>query len=124
MNYRNWSKSSPDVQTESDIIGIVAGTLGVSKYLDIIHKVQKLIADAGKKSYLLLVGKVSNEKLCNFPEIDLFVLIACPFSVMLDSVNYFKDVITPFECEMACEDADWTGKYSTDFGVLLGKQDI
>ncbi|GLE08038.1 hypothetical protein PINS_up018934 [Pythium insidiosum] len=62
---------------EAQIIGILMGTLGVSKYLDVVHSLQRLIKQSGRKSYLFVVGKVNVPKLANYAEIDAFVLVAC-----------------------------------------------
>lgn len=56
--------------------GIVVGTLGVAGYLEAAEQVRQLAHAAGKKTYTLLMGKPSPVKLANFPEVDIFVLIA------------------------------------------------
>ncbi len=33
----------------------------------------------------------------------MFVLVACPENTMIDSKNYYRPVITPFELEVALE---------------------
>lgn len=58
--------------------GIVVGTLGVAGFRDAIDAVRNLAQAAGKKTYTLLMGKPSPAKLANFPEIDIFVLVADP----------------------------------------------
>ncbi|KAK3091498.1 hypothetical protein FSP39_020269 [Pinctada imbricata] len=59
-------------------------------------------------------------KLANFMEIDVFVLVACPENSLLDTSEFYKPVVTPFEMEMACNsDREWTGNYVTDFRSLL-----
>lgn len=57
-------------------VGIVVGTLGVAGYLQAAEKVRAMTQAAGKKTYTLLMGKPSPVKLANFPEVDVFVLIA------------------------------------------------
>ena len=56
--------------------GIVVGTLGVAGYLSAAEEVRALARSAGKKTYTFLVGKPSPVKLANFPEVDIFVLVA------------------------------------------------
>ena len=60
----------------SNIIGIVAGTLGVDRYLDVIQGVKRLIDGSGRKSYTFVVGKINVPKLSNFAEIEAFVLVS------------------------------------------------
>lgn len=107
----------------SEIIGIVVGTLGVERYLDAINRLKTLIKEAGKKYYLILIGKINDPKLANFSEIDIFVSVACPFTSIVDSSNFIKDVITPFEADIALSiGKEWTGKYSTEFKSILDGQ--
>lgn len=105
---------------DANIVGIVAGTLGVSRTRDIITHLKALVKDAGKKSYTFVVGKLNVAKLANFLEVDVFVLVACPQNTLVDSKDFLKPVVTPFEMEVACNQArEWTGDYVTDFLQLL-----
>ena len=52
--------------------------------------------------YTIAVGKLNVPKIANFLEIDVFVLVACPENSLLDSRDFFKPVITPYELELAC----------------------
>ncbi|ELR25502.1 diphthamide biosynthesis protein 2, putative [Acanthamoeba castellanii str. Neff] len=105
---------------DADIIGIVAGTLGVSKYLQIMDHMKRLIKAAGKKYYTFVVGKLNPHKLANFEHIDIFVLVACPENSLIDSKEFFKPVITPYELELALtKGKEWTGEYITDFSEIL-----
>lgn len=56
--------------------GIVVGTLGVAGFLQAAEEVRRLARAAGKKTYTLLMGKPNPAKLANFPEVDIFVMIA------------------------------------------------
>jgi diphthamide biosynthesis protein 2 len=62
---------------------------------------KQIITAAGKKFYTIVVGKLNVPKLANFSEIDLFVLIAGPENTLMDSRDYFKPIVTPFEVEIA-----------------------
>ncbi|GLD94235.1 hypothetical protein PINS_up002846 [Pythium insidiosum] len=105
---------------EAQIIGILMGTLGVSKYLDVVHSLQRLIKQSGRKSYLFVVGKVNVPKLANYAEIDAFVLVACQQNSLMDSKEYFKPIVTPYELQLALSDSDeWTGQFKTDFHEVL-----
>ena len=54
------------------------GTLGVAGFREAVDAVRALARRAGKRTYTLLVGKPSPAKLANFPEIEVFVLVADP----------------------------------------------
>ena len=58
--------------------GILVGTLGVAGYRGVVEMVRKAAKGAGKKTYTVLMGKPSPYKLANFPEIEVFVMIADP----------------------------------------------
>lgn len=105
---------------DAKIVGILIGTLGVSNYLDIFNRLKVLLKKAGKKAYSFIVGKVNVAKLANFMEIDIFVLVACPENTLLDSSEFYKPVVTPYEMELACNSKrEWTGDYVTEFSQLL-----
>lgn len=102
-------------------IGILVGTLGVSRYRDIIDKIITSIKVSGKRPYTFLVGKPNVAKLANFPEIDAFVLVACPENSIVGSKEFMQPVVTPFELDVALNrDRDWdTGEFHADFQDLL-----
>ena len=50
---------------------------------------------------------------------DVYVLIACPESSLLDSKEFYKPIVTPFELEIALNpERKWDGAYSSDFNDL------
>lgn len=105
---------------DAGVVGILVGTLGVASYLAIIDRLKESIRRAGKKSYMFAMGKLNVAKLANFMEIDIYVLVACPENSLLDSSEFYRPVVTPFEMEMACNSSrEWTGEYVTDFKDLL-----
>ncbi|XP_037829014.1 2-(3-amino-3-carboxypropyl)histidine synthase subunit 2 isoform X1 [Kryptolebias marmoratus] len=105
---------------DAGVVGILVGTLGVAEYLAVIQQLKEAIRRAGKRSYVFAVGKPNVPKLANFPEIDVFVLVACPENSLLDSGEFFKPVVTPFEMEVACNrKRAWSEEYVTDFRHLL-----
>ncbi|KAI8811462.1 putative diphthamide synthesis protein-domain-containing protein [Cladochytrium replicatum] len=110
----------------SKVIGIVVGTLGVGSYLSIIEHLKSLIKKSGRKPYVLAVGKPNPAKLANFLEIDVFVLVACPENSLLDTKEFLKPIVTPFELTLALggKDSEWTpgvGDYVTEFGTLMSR---
>ncbi|RCH78273.1 Diphthamide biosynthesis protein 2, partial [Rhizopus stolonifer] len=105
---------------DADTIGIVVGTLGVASYLNIIEHLKKVIKAAGKKSYLFVMGKLNVAKMANFMEVDCYVLVSCPENSLIDSKEFYRPIVTPFELEIALiRDMEWTGNYITDFSKLL-----
>lgn len=75
---------------------------------------------SGRKSYLFVVGKVNVPKLANYAEIDAFVLVACQQNTLMDSKEFYKPIVTPFELQLALSSSDeWTGEFKTDFREVL-----
>ncbi|XP_064624957.1 2-(3-amino-3-carboxypropyl)histidine synthase subunit 2-like isoform X2 [Lineus longissimus] len=109
-----------DMAKDAKIIGIVAGTLGVADYLEIINRLKSIIKEAGKKSYTFVMGKVNVPKMANFLEIDVFVLVACPENSMIDSREFYKPILTPYEMEVACNrNREWDGTLLSDYREIL-----
>lgn len=105
---------------DAERIGILVGTLGVANFNDVIDRLRSQIKKAGKKSYTFLVGKLNPQKLANFPEVEVFVLVACPETSFPDSSEFFQSVVTPYELEIALNSSrEWGGQYYTDFRDLL-----
>ncbi|XP_062504438.1 2-(3-amino-3-carboxypropyl)histidine synthase subunit 2-like isoform X2 [Corticium candelabrum] len=105
---------------DAKVIGIIVGTLALGNILAIIERLSRVIKNAGKKSYLFVVGKLNPAKLANFMEIDVFVLVAAPESSLLDLQEFYQPVVTPYELEMACiRCRQWTGEFITDYRELL-----
>ena len=107
---------------DAERIGILVGTLGVVKYRDIIDKCRDIIKSAGKRQYTFLVGKPNAPKLANFPEIDVFVVVACPLNsieLVIGNISkgrdrsgaeFLRPIITPYELDVALNPKQaWTG---------------
>ncbi|KAA8647448.1 hypothetical protein EYZ11_004070 [Aspergillus tanneri] len=109
------------------IFGILVNTLSVKNYLHIVDHVRERIAAAGKKSYLFVVGKLNAAKVANFSEIGGWVVIGCWESSLVDSKDFWKPVITPFELELTLK-ADtervWTGAWQSDFQSVLDQPEV
>ncbi len=104
------------------VFGVLINTLSVKNYLPMLDYVKRQIADAGKKSYTFVVGKVNAAKVANFSEVGGWVVIGCWESSLFESKDFWKPVITPFELQLALKgDAErlWTGEWTTNFQAIL-----
>ena len=102
--------------------GILINTLSVKNYLSMVGRVKQQISDAGKKSYLFVVGKINAAKVANFSEIGGWVVIGCWESSLIDSKEFYKPIITPYELQLALQPDSgrvWTGKWRADFDSVL-----
>jgi diphthamide biosynthesis protein 2 len=100
------------------IFGILINTLSVRNYLSTVSSIQSLISHSGKKSYTFVVGKVNAAKIANFSEIGGWVVVGCWESSLIESAEFYRGIITPFELGLALmEDRDrvWDGSWEGDF---------
>ena len=110
----------------ASIFGILINTLSVRNYIHMVEHVKSQINSAGKKSYTFVVGKVNAAKVANFSEIGGWVVIGCWESSLIDSKDFWKPVLTPFELELALksdEERVWTGQWTSDFQKILDESD-
>nr|POE49124.1 diphthamide biosynthesis protein 2 [Quercus suber] len=109
------------------IFGILINTLSVSNYLTALSHCQELIAAAGKKSYVFVVGKVNAAKVANFAEIGGWVVIGCWESSLIESSDFYRPIITPFELELALQSDEerlWNGEWVGDFATVLRRERV
>ncbi|XP_074122252.1 2-(3-amino-3-carboxypropyl)histidine synthase subunit 2 isoform X2 [Sminthopsis crassicaudata] len=112
---------------DARVVGLLAGAPGGAGHREALSHLRKLVQAAGKRAYVLSLGRPSPAKLANFPEVDVFVLLACPWRT-LDrpqsgaSRGFFRPMLTPYELEAACNPARGLlgfGPYLTHYSDLL-----
>ncbi|KAF2690031.1 diphthamide biosynthesis protein [Lentithecium fluviatile CBS 122367] len=106
----------------TSVFGILINTLSVKNYMHILSHVQRQITNACKKYYTFVVGKVNAAKIANFSEIGGWVVIGCWESSLIESKEFWRPIITPFELEFALqgdEERVWTGEWRGDFQSVL-----
>lgn len=104
------------------IFGILINTLSVRNYLETVTTIKKMIEHAGKKSYTFVVGKVNAAKIANFSEIGGWVVVGCWESSLIESTEFYRPIITPFELSLALkgdEERIWSGEWRGDFASLV-----
>jgi diphthamide biosynthesis protein 2 len=110
-----------DKARQASIVGILVGTLAAEGYKESINALRLAAKRASKKTYTLLMGKPNPAKLANFPEIDIFILVADPQGQILDSKEYYAPIITPYEAMIAfSDDTEWEEhKYSLELVTTI-----
>ena len=104
---------------EARVVGILAGTLGVAGYRDVIANLRQLIAKSGRKSYTVVAGRPNPQKLANFPEIEVFVMVSCELTALMDGRDYMQPIITPYEASIAFTSGKmWMGEVKLDFASV------
>ena len=123
---RNVKKRNHSIERakDSNIVGIVVGTLGVSGYLSVVSKLREMIESSGRTCYTVACGKPNPNKLANFPEIETFVLVACELCALVDGKDYLQAVITPYEAALAFGNKSWIGEVKLDFDSFKRKRKI
>jgi diphthamide biosynthesis protein 2 len=104
------------------IIGVLVNTLNISQYLPAISHLKRQIREAGRKSYLVVVGKVNVEKVANFSEVEVWVGLGCWEQGVVGGVEgrgWYRSVITPWELGIALGAREWTGVWLADFAEVL-----
>jgi diphthamide biosynthesis protein 2 len=110
---------------DANIIGIIIGSMGLTAELTngIVRRLQLLIEAAGKRHYCFVMGRLTEAKLCNFPEIDLFCLISNDDCTNIKPKTFHVPVITPYELELGLGAREWQSSYTTDIASLLNQGD-
>lgn len=82
-----------------------------------------MLASNGKKCYELLVGKPNEPKLKNISIVDMYVVVGCRETSLIEPKQFMTTVVTPHEVMMALKSDmfPWEGKVITDFNELLDK---
>lgn len=107
-----------DMARSASIFGLLITSIPV--YQATKSRLLPLLHSHNKEYYLLYIGKVTPQKLMNFPDIDLFIRISCPFAKELPARDYFKPVITPWEFELSLSE-DAPESLELDYRECMGK---
>ncbi|KAK6501868.1 Diphthamide biosynthesis protein 2 [Arthrobotrys musiformis] len=111
------------------IFGILINTLSSNNYLTTIKQLQGLLAKHYKKSYLVTVGKLNAAKLANFAEVEVWIVIGCWESAIVDERReMWRVVVTPWEATVALDGGEgvgvdgWRGDWEAFKGKVEGYQ--
>lgn len=111
---------------DADVIGILVCKLAGDQTKDIIARMKKLCKVNGKKSYIVSVGKPNVAKLANFPEIQIYVMIACPENDLYNTRDFYTPIVYPYDLEVALNsnrDSYFTSHIIDYDDLLPGKGD-
>ncbi|KAJ6263389.1 2-(3-amino-3-carboxypropyl)histidine synthase subunit [Drechslerella dactyloides] len=94
----------------SGVFGVLINTLSSNNYLSTITTLQALLANHYKKSYLVTVGKLNPAKLANFAEVEVWIVIGCWESAVVDEKReMWRPVVTPWEVSAALDGGEGAG---------------
>jgi diphthamide biosynthesis protein 2 len=107
---------------DAEVVGLLVGTLAVAHYREVLDRLRAILKASGKKFYTMVVGKLNPEKLANWPEIEIWVQVACPFQTLglANPADFYKPICAPYDLLVALVPGiEWTGEYRTDFADVL-----
>jgi diphthamide biosynthesis protein 2 len=110
---------------EASVIGLIIGSMGIDSgiFINVVERLSTLITASNKKCVVIVAGKLTESKLGNFPEIDIFCLIGNELSALIKPKTFHVPVITPWELELGLGARPWESMYSTDLTLLLSLPD-
>ena len=88
--------------------------LSIPIYRRIGQQVRALLKSHQKAAYPIYMGKITQGKLGNFSEIDMFVVIGCAHRDLPDNREFYKPIISAFELQAGLRD-EWDWTYSAEF---------
>jgi len=106
---------------DAQIIGLVVGSMGLTgaNTRDLITRLQTLATAARKKTYTFIMGRLNEAKLCNFPEVDLFVFISNDDVSVIPPKTFHVPVLTPWEFEVGLGARPWGSCYMVSPTAVL-----
>jgi diphthamide biosynthesis protein 2 len=105
----------------ASIVGLIVGSMGLTGEATnaLVSRLRRLLTAARKRCYVLVMGRLNDAKLCNFPEIDIFCLISNEDTAVVPAKTFFAPVLTPYELEIGLGARDWTGYYINSTTTLM-----
>eukprot|EP00927_Polykrikos_kofoidii_P059616 TRINITY_DN54762_c0_g1_i1.p1 TRINITY_DN54762_c0_g1~~TRINITY_DN54762_c0_g1_i1.p1 ORF type:complete len:522 (-),score=89.15 TRINITY_DN54762_c0_g1_i1:326-1891(-) len=103
----------------ASVVGLVLAATGSRHTQAVAERLEEVLRRAHRQTYRFVVGRVTPEKLGNFPEVELFVSLASPEHFPWNSKEFLAPIASPYEVEVALGVREWTGNYITDPEELL-----
>mmetsp|Transcript_53704 Transcript_53704/g.85458 ORF Transcript_53704/g.85458 Transcript_53704/m.85458 type:complete len:488 (+) Transcript_53704:47-1510(+) len=100
-------------------VGLLLCTTGAEHGNAVADRLETLLRRAGRRVYRFIVGRLTPEKLGNFPEVECFVSLAGPEHFPFSTKEFHRDIVSPFELEVALGVREWTGDYVIDLDEIL-----
>ena len=104
---------------EARVVGILVGSLSAPLRQEMLTALRRASRAAGVAVSTLVMGKLNAAKLANFAEIEALVLQGSAEHSLVDSKDFLRPVVTPYEYLLALSGDEWTGEYELDYGRLL-----
>jgi len=95
--------------------GVILGSLGRQGSPNILRHLESLLRAHGLPYMIVLLSEIFPSKLELFPDIDVWVQIACPRLSIDWGYAFAKPLLNPYEAEVALERVSWQETYPMDF---------
>ncbi|XP_054143083.1 2-(3-amino-3-carboxypropyl)histidine synthase subunit 1 [Melozone crissalis] len=95
--------------------GLILGTLGRQGSPSILQHLESRLRALGRPYVRVLLSEIFPIKLKLFPEVDVWVQVACPRLSIDWGEAFSKPLLTPYEAAVALQDIEWQQPYPMDF---------
>ncbi|NWT93139.1 DPH1 synthase, partial [Urocynchramus pylzowi] len=95
--------------------GLILGTLGRQGSPSILQHLESRLRALGRPYMRVLLSEIFPSKLKLFPEVDVWVQVACPRLSIDWGEAFSKPLLTPYEAAVALQDIEWQQPYPMDF---------
>ncbi|GFE54214.1 diphthamide biosynthesis [Babesia ovis] len=104
---------------EASTIGILVIARTITGSTALRRALARLLEAKGKRHQIFSVNCLTEAKLANMPNIDIFCMLSCAESVLSLPDELARRVVYPFELLVALGCIDWSTPYEFDFVKLL-----
>ncbi|XP_068066516.1 2-(3-amino-3-carboxypropyl)histidine synthase subunit 1 isoform X2 [Anomalospiza imberbis] len=95
--------------------GLILGTLGRQGSPSILQHLESRLRALGRPYVRVLLSEIFPSKLKLFPQVDVWVQVACPRLSIDWGEAFSKPLLTPYEAAVALQDVEWQQPYPMDF---------
>lgn len=74
--------------------------------------------------YFFCKDNLNEAKVNNFPEIEVFIVLSCPYYSLLEKKDFYKIMISPDELEIALGGKTWNTSICVDNQIYLKMEKI
>nr|XP_033778582.1 2-(3-amino-3-carboxypropyl)histidine synthase subunit 1 isoform X2 [Geotrypetes seraphini] len=102
--------------------GLILGTLGRQGSPKILQFLESRLEALGRSFVRVLLSEICPSKLQLFPQVEVWVQVACPRLSIDWGTAFSKPLLTPYEAAVALKEIEWQPIYPMDFyaGQSLG----
>ena len=80
--------------------GIIVTNPRMANFSNLFEEAKSILKNNDKRHYTFIMNKVNETKLRNFPDIEAFVMISCPFSSFLECAEFKIPIFSVMELKL------------------------